>query len=244
MAKESGLGDLLFVDEYDLSGDTGAVQTISAPFTPLVLTGINKYAPERLAGQMDGALAFQAWHNPTNAHVKLSALPRTNVIGSYFHGSALGNPACSLVALQTSYDPNRGADGSLTLAVSLTGSNGLPLEWGVQGTVGKRSDTTATNGGSIDNGAATALGLQAYMHAFSFTGTSVTIKVQDSADNSSWADLTGGAFTALTAAGKEQIATTATQAVRRYLRVITTGTFSQCTFAVNLVRNRVALTAF
>lgn len=243
MEKESGLGDYLFLDEYDLSGDTGAVSSISSPINPLVITGINKYAPERLAGQMDGAIAFQAWHNPTNAHVKLSALPRTNVIGSYFHGAAIGNPAASLNGLQIGYDPNRGADGSLTLAVNLTASEGAPLEWGRQGTAGKRSDTTATNGASLDGGAATTFGLQAYRHIFSFTGTSVTIKVQDSADNSSWADLTGGAFTAATAVGSEQIATSATQTVRRYLRVITSGTFSQCTFAVNLIRNSTALTA-
>ncbi len=242
MAKESGLGDALYLDEYDLTGDTGAVSSISAPFAPLILTGIDKYAPERKAGHADGKITWQAWHNPANAHVKLSALPRTDVIGSYFHGGAVGNVAASMTALQVAYSPSRGADGSLTFEVDLT-ADGFGLEWGLQGTAGKRSDTIATNGASINNGAATAFGLNAYLHVFSFTGTSVTITIQDSADNASFAALTGGAFSTVTAAGKERIATTATQAVRQYLRVITAGTFSQCTFAVNLVRNKAALAA-
>lgn len=242
MSKESGLGDYLFIDGYDVSGDTAQVASISAPFAPIVMTGINKYAPERVAGQMDGALGFTVYHNPTNAHVKLSALPRTNVIGSYFHGLALGNVCASLQALQVSYDPSRGDDGSLTMAVALTASAGTSLEWGVQGTPGKRSDVAATNGASVDGGASTAFGLQAYAHFFSFTGTSCTLKLQDSADNATFADLTGGGFVAATAAGSQFIATTATQTIRRYVRVVSSGTFSQCTFAVNLIRNNSALT--
>lgn len=244
MPKQSGLGDQLFLDDYDLTGDTGAVGSIGSPFTVLPVTGIDKSAPERRAALMDGGIAFQAWHNPTNAHVKLSALPRTNVQGSYFHGSAIGNPCASLQALQIGYNPTRGQDGSLTLAVQLTGAAASPLEWGLQGTVGKRSDVAATNGASLDSGVTSTLfGLAAYVHVFSFTGTSVTIKVQDSADNASFADLAGAGFVAFTAVGSQRVETGLSATVRRYLRVVTTGTFSQATFAVNLVRHQGAVTA-
>jgi hypothetical protein len=235
MGKESGLGDQLYLDAVDLSGTTGALSSISAPFPVLTVTDITQSAQARLAGQHDGTIAFSSYHDPTTAHPKLSALPSTDVQGTYFHKSTLGYPAASLIAKQIGYDPNRGADGSLALAVSLTANN-YGLEWGVQGTAGKRSDTTATNGTSIDGAAATAFGLAAYLHVFSFTGTSVDIAIQDSADNASFSALTGGAFTTVTAAGKERIATAAGATVRRYLRIATTGTFSQCTFAVNLVR--------
>ena len=242
MSKESGLGDHLYVDSYDLSGDVGSVSAIGAPFGVLPITGIDKYAPERVAAHLDGVITFQSWFNPDSgqAHDKLSGLPRTDVIGSYFHGGAIGNVAASLVAKQVGYDGQRGADGSLTMATSLT-ANGWGLEWGLQGTAGQRTDTAATNGSSLDGGAATALGLQAYLHVFSLTGTDCTVAVEDSANNSTWAALADGAFAEATGGTSERIATAADATVRRYLRVVTTGTFTECVFAVNLVRNASAL---
>lgn len=239
MAKESGLGDQLYLDSTDLSGTTGTLSSISAPFPVLTVTDITQSGVARLAGQHDGTIAFSSYHDPAVAHPKLSALPTTDVYGTYFHKTTLGYPAASLVAKQVGYDPNRGADGALALTTTLT-ANGYGLEWGVQGTAGKRSDTTATNGTSVDGGAATTFGLAAYLHVFSFTGTSVDIVIQDSADNSSFSALSGGAFTTVTGTTKERIATASNATVRRYLRVTTSGTFSQCTFAVNLVRYRSA----
>jgi hypothetical protein len=239
MAKESGLGDQLYLDAVDLSGTTGALSSISAPFPVLTVTDITQSAQARLAGQHDGTITFSSYFDPAVAHPKLSALPSIDVYGTYFHKTTLGNPAASLVAKQIGYDPNRGADGALAIATTLT-ANGFGLEWGVQGTAGKRSDTTATNGTGVDGLAATAFGLAAYLHVFSFTGTSVDIAVQDSADNASFSALTAGAFTTVTGTTKERIATAAGATIRRYLRVVTTGTFSQCTFAVNLVRYRSA----
>jgi hypothetical protein len=237
MTKESGLGDQLYLDSTDLSGTTGAISAISAPFAQLTVTDITQSAPHRLAGQLDGTLTFSSWFDPTTAHPKLSALPSADVYGTYFHRTTLGNPAASLVAKQIGYDPNRGADGSLALATTLT-ANGYGLEWGVQGTAGKRTDTAATNGTGVDGLASTTFGLSAYLHVFSFSGTSVTVAIQDSADNVSFAAVTGGSFTAATGATKERIVTATNLTVRRYLRVVTTGTFSSAVFAVNMVRYR------
>jgi hypothetical protein len=147
MPKGSGLGDALYIDSYDLSGDVGSVGGISSPFGVLPLTGINKYAPERTAAALDGTIAFQSWFNPDvgHAHVKLSALPRTDVLGSYFHGGAVGNVAASCMAKQVGYDGNRGTDGSLTMATNLT-ANGYGLEWGLQATAGIASFTGTGSG--------------------------------------------------------------------------------------------------
>ena len=90
-----------------------------------------------------------------------------------------------------------------------------------------------------------AFGAQAYLQCTSFTGTSVTVTVKDSADNSSFTTVTGLAFTAVTAAPATQRLATANNAtIRRYLQVDTTGTFSSATFAVVLNRNLAAGTAF
>jgi hypothetical protein len=104
----------------------------------------------------------------------------------------------------------------------------------------RKVDTTATNSTAVDYGAAAAsvsFGWTAYLHVFAFTGTSVTVTLQDSADNSSFTALTGGAFTAATGRTKQQlISSSATATVRRYVRVATSGTFTNADFAVNFVR--------
>ena len=89
-----------------------------------------------------------------------------------------------------------------------------------------------------------AFGAQAYLQVTGFTGTSVTVAVQDSADGSSYTAVTGLTFTAVTAAPAwQRLATAGNATVRRYLRVATTGTFSSATFAVALNRN-LSATAF
>lgn len=241
MAKQTGLGDNYYLGGWDLSGDTSTLGNVGGGPTPLDTTGIDKSAFERIGGLRDGRIEWVSFFNPAEgrAHDALSTLPTTSRVATYCRGTALGSPAAGLVGKQVNYDPSRGNDGALTLAVSVQASDGEPLEWGVLGTAGRRSDTAATNGTSVDNGAASADGLVAYLQVFSFTGTSVTAKIQQSSDNGgadAWADVAGGAFAAATAQGAERIATATGLAVERYLRVVTTGTFSEATFSVVIAR--------
>jgi hypothetical protein len=213
----------------------------------LDVTGIDKSAYERVGGVRSGSMGFTSLFNPAAAaaHPTLSALPTTDVAVTYARGTALGNAAACLIGKQIDYNPTRANDGGLTFEVSAE-SNGFGLEWGEQHTAGKRTDTVATNGTGVDGVAASAFGLQAYLQVFSFTGTSCTIKLQESSDNGAgdaFADVVGGGFTAVTTApGTQRIATSAALAVERYLRIVTTGTFSNCVFSVVVVRNRVAVT--
>jgi hypothetical protein len=127
-----------------------------------------------------------------------------------------------------------------------TQANAYGIDWGRLVTAAPRTDTTATNGTSYDFGTgSTAFGLQAYLQVLSFSGTSCTIKLQESSDNGgsdAFADVTGGSFGAQTAVGASRIATSTSQTVERYLRVATTGTFSSCSFVVAVKRNDVAFT--
>jgi hypothetical protein len=241
MAKQSGLGDNFYLGGYDISGDTASLGNVGGGPAVLDVTGIDKSANERIGGLRDGRMEWTSHFNPAaaKAHAVLSSLPTTSRIGTYCRGTALGSPGAGLVGKQVDYAPSRGNDGAMTIAVSIQASDGAPLEWGVLGTAGKRTDTAATNGTSVDNGAAGTDGLVAYLHVFAFTGTSVTVKIQSSSDNGTgdaFTDITGGAFTAATTIGAERIATATGQAVERYLRVVTTGTFTSATFAVVICR--------
>lgn len=314
MAKQNGLGSRFLAGGYDISGDVNALDTIGGTQGLLDSTDITQSAHSRITGQRDGSMSFTVFMDPANAHPVLSALPTADTLLTYLAPPlAIGSAAASLVAKQVGYDGNRGNDGSLMMKVAGQG-NAFALEWGVQLTPGLRTDTTATNGTSLDGGGGfstpsvpssttpvtntsslpatvvissgtvsnvsvngitagagdgtytvppgqtiaitysvaptwtwtlqTAVGAQAYLQVTSFTGTSVTAAVQDSADGSTFTAVTGLTFTAATAAPAwQRLATAGNATVRRYLRVSTTGTFSSATFALMINRN-LSSTAF
>jgi len=253
MAKQGGMGMQLLIDGYNIGGDTQQVDKIGAQLSTLEFTDITEFGHERKIGLRDGSFETTHFLNvaAARAHAALSPLPTTDRITTIgiptATALAIGDPAASMVAKQLNYDPTRAADGSLLFKVSAS-ANGFGMEWGRLATAGLRTDTTATNGTGLDLGtdpsATVSFGLQAYLQVLSFTGTSVAIKLQGSSDNGSgdaFADVTGGAFASVTTAPQSQrIATSAVLAVERYIRVVTTGTFSECTFLVQVSRNTVA----
>lgn len=248
MAKQSGLGDNFYLGGYDLSGDTNSLGEVGGGVTVLDVTGIDKSAMERIGGTRDGRIEWVSHFNPAagQQHVALSTLPTTDRHLAYFRGTTLGNPAACMVGKQLNYDATRADDGRMTIAVRVE-SNGFGLEWGRSLTAGKRADTGATNGSSIDTAASLAFGAQAYLQVFSITGTDATITIEDSADDAAFTAVAGMAFTQVTAAPTTQrLATSNTATIRRYIRVATTttGGFTALSFAVVIVKNPIAGQAF
>lgn len=244
MAKETGLGANFYLDETDMSGDTGSLERISKGLNPIPQTGIDKLAFERKAGQLTAGIDWTSFFNPTNAHPELSLLPRADRIASYWHRPLLAAPVASMVCKQVDYAGTRAADGALTFKVN-TISNAWWMDWGLGLTAGRRTDGAAVNGLGVDYGAGFAFGLQAYLHVFAFTGTNATIKLQHSNDNAvgdPYVDVTLGGFTLVTAATKERIQTARSLPIRRWLRVVTTGVFSNLVFAVQGTVNRTEYT--
>lgn len=99
------------------------------------------------------------------------------------------------------------------------------------------AEVAALNLTSVDSAAATANGGVGHIHVTAFTGTSATIKIQHSTDNSAWVDLI--TFTAVTAATKERIELAAGTAVNRYIRAIIsafTGGSPSITFTATFAR--------
>lgn len=233
--KESGLAHFLGIDGYDVSGDTGSVDTIAMRRAALEVTGIDKSAVERISGLVDGEISFSSWFNPTanQQHTALSVLPATNKHVLYLTGATVGQNGYAMVAKQIDYQPARAADGSLAIAVQCLGADGNPPLWGDILTTGKQTFSGAANGTSIDyTGVSTAFGAAAYLQVFAFTGTSATFSVQDSADNSAFALITGLSFTAATGRTTERLVTGTTATIRRYVRLNVAGTFSSCTAAL------------
>lgn len=243
MAKQSGLGDQLFIGGYDIGADINSIGSLATPRETLPATGITQSAMARLLGKRDGQAEFTSYFNDATSqeHDALKGLPLTDVHLMYLRGTTLGNQGIGLVGKQINYDPNRGDDGSLLFGVNVQ-ANAYGIDWGRQLTAGKVSHTGATNGTSVDLGTGSlSFGWQAYLQVFSLTGTSCTVTIQESSDDAvgdPFAAITGGAFTAATGRTVERLeSSSATATVERYVRIVTSGTFTECSFAVLFTRN-------
>jgi len=244
MAKQWGGGDQFYLDSTDLSGTTQSLGAIGGGHALLDVTPINVSAVERIGGQRDGRMEFVSFFDPAIAHPKLNDLPTVDAQATYLRGATLGNPAASMVAKQIDYNPTREAEGAITFATSCQ-ANGYGLTWGVNLTAGLRHDVGATNGTAVDTGVSADFGWVAFLHVTSFTGTDVTIALEDSADNINFLPLLGGAFTAVTAVTKQRLASaTTTATVRQYVRAITTTAagFTHAYFVINFCKHSSVVT--
>lgn len=247
MAKQSGLGDNFYVGGYDLSGDTASLDSISGSVAVIDVTGINQSAFQRIGGLRDGNIEWTSHWNPDTVavtfteHTVLAPLPTADVGLMYFRGTTLGSPVASMIGKQINYDPTRADDGKMTFKVQAQ-ANAYGLEWGVGLTAGIRTDGAATNGTGVDLGTGPlSFGGQAYLQVFAFAGTDVTVKIQDSADNVTFADVASYAFTQITTTARQtqRVALGGTATIRRYVRAstVTTGGFTNLQFAVSATRN-------
>lgn len=239
MAKETGLGAGLMLNQYDLSGDVGSVQSIASERGLLDVTSIDKSAMERLLGLKTGVIEFAAYHNPSTgqSHAVLSTNPTTDVLVTYLHGSTVGNPAASVSGKQIGYPGNVGQDGSYVHNIVVQDNGSYGVEWGVMLTAGKESYATGTvNGTGVDQGAATTAGAAAYLHCITMPSGTATFKVQDSADNVTFADVTGLTFTNATGPTSQRLETAAGATIRRYVRFQGSGTHGTSAVVCNFVR--------
>lgn len=242
--KLTGLASNFYVGGYDLSGDVNALGNVSTPIATLDVTAINKSAHERLYGLADGAMSVTTIFDLDAGQEQkvLSAMPRTDTIGTFFVGTAIGNAATSINAKEVSYSPTRANDGMLSNVTELQ-ANGYGLEWGTQLTAGIRTDTAATNGSGFDNGAAATNGCQVYIQVFTFSGTDVTITVQSSAASNFTSPQTEATYAVSGAHAATRIVGS-NSSVNRYWRAITTTSagFTSLTFAVMVNINAAAVT--
>lgn len=247
MAIESGLGARLLVDEFNVSGSTASIGGVRMTMAQIDRTTIDLSAMARLNGKRSGGFDVTSLFDDAagGSHPVLSTMPTTDRQVSYLHDADRGAAAFACLAKQTLFVPNRTTEGALEIGTSVE-ANATGVEGGRSLTAGVENSTGAENLTGVDElGAAgsTNFGLQAYLHVISFTGTSVTVTIQDSDDDGSgdaYAAVTGAAFTAASAVGTERIATGRTENVKRWLRLNLAGTYSDVDLAVVVVRNHVS----
>ena len=240
MSKQSGLGDQLFIAGRDVGADINSISSLSTPRETLPSTGITVSAMERLYGKRDAMAEFTSYFNDATdrIHEALKGLPRTDVHLMYCRGEGIGSEAFCLVGKQIDYAPTRGDDGSLLFATSVP-SSAFGADWSDHLTAGQDTHAVGASTTGLDTATSASFGFQAYLQVFSVGSGTASIDIEDSADNVSFAPLADGAFTDATGRTFERIqSSSATATVRRYLRVTTSGVFTDLVFAVAINKNR------
>lgn len=234
MTKSSGLGMQCYVGGYDLSGDIGALDNLSTPRGIFEVPGIDTSAMERVLTHSDAQLGFSAYFNDAaaQAHPVLSALPTTDQTIIVAKSTTRGASAFGMQGKQINYDPSRPGDGSLTIAVNVQGSSGESPGWGAMLTAGKETHASAGSTASVDQSASSSNGIGIWAQAFSLGSGTPTLLVEDSANDSTWATL---ATLTINGANEHEYAV-ASGSVDRYLRITTTGTFTDFVVAVMVRR--------
>jgi len=229
----------LIVDEVNLSGDSRQVGDFGTTRQIAPIEGWSDGVVHYSLGQTEHMLSgYQAVFNNTAAlgsHTELSAIEEYVIslpIGIRA-APAIGDPAFLSSMNQTLYTVD-GTDAVLVNAefVKAITDSDHEAAWGVVLAPGT-AFTATDNGASVDNAASSASGALAHLHVTVSDGGTWAYKVQDSANNSDWADLITFSSDGTVIAGERgDVAGT----VDRYLRFQATRTSGTCTAWCTVVR--------
>jgi|TARA_R110000822_G_scaffold150611_1_gene289731 hypothetical protein len=237
MAKNSGLGQALFVQGYDLSTDASALDGAGYNQEMLDTTGIDKSATERVAGRLESTITVNGFFDNADdkaheAYTVSNKLPTGDRAVTYLLGTAISEPALFLNAKQASYDViNAPGNALATTAMfsstaSVSGFDGVAF--GVMLDV-PTTYTSTTNGTTVDQSASSAAGSVACLQFISGSSvSSLVAKIQHSSDGGSWSDII--TFSTISANTPTAEILSMEGTVNRYVRVQYTlsGTNAKC----------------
>ena len=235
----------LYDGPYDYSGHTreiGAMKNTidTANFHSIADTVRWVSAKGHRTVGIDGYQALMDDTATTGSHTLLKSPATSTRVTVLFGGAgvpAVGDPAYVLGgALRIGDAPRTFTENVALIQVDYVSDGAQTLigdPWGVALSI-NTSITETTNGTAVDNAASTAVGGHATLHILATSSGNYAIKIQDSPNNSDWADLltftsTGGALES------EQKAVTLT--VDRWLRFQATKTAGTMTAICAFARN-------
>lgn len=241
----------VYADGYDLSGSARAIGPLSQEWEATPVAALADAVKNVLVGQ--GKLSIgtlNAFLDSTavvgiHAVMNTSGVKRTVMIPVGMRAiPAQGDPVFCGEFEQLGYKEGD-TDGYVGVSIPFGDADAQAAHlaytraWGIL--LHAKAAETAVNAaaGVDDNGAASSKGGYLCYQVFAADGTA-TFKVQDSADNSSFADLSGatsGSIDASVTPKSGIVALTPTATVRRYLRwQIVLGTATTVTFALSFMR--------
>lgn len=221
----------LYLDGYDLSGDAKSIGTLGWGYEDETDAAFNWTVSGTLAGlaSVDVGPINGIFNNSAGAIHAVTGTAGTTRKLMYALGMgaapSMGSPVFMWPVVQSSYEAvPAGNLVTVTAKLASDASAGMVYDkpWG--NLLHALSTETGANAANtnVDNGGATTAGGWLMYQITAFTGTgSATISIDDSANGTVWAALSGAtsgavAHTSMPTAGIVQLSTTAT--VRQYLR--------------------------
>lgn len=230
-----GLASTGFLENIDADGNVQAID----------VTTLDKTAKTFIPGLEDSKIKMKGFYSADSLNDELTfdywldARKRAIFPTVYYPegGGTLGDPAYILYGQLTSYTIDSVVKDAVSIKTEFVTSRGLLVAKVLFPTA--LEDTSNAGSASLDNAASSANGGSAALMVQTVSGTtpSMTVKLQHSANNSTWADVTGGSFAAVTDIDGQFIEFTGT--INRYLRVVSTitGTDPEFTYNVTVHRN-------
>ena len=212
----------VFLDEFDFStyfNDVSASTSIDTAETSAFGTSAKTY----VVGHRDGTVSLGGMFEGTAStgtdeffDTALGNATKTQVIVAP-EGHSNGAGAIVLIADDTSYEVSSAIADIVQASAEFQSSEAV--EHGV--ILSSGAAVTATgNGTSVDNGASTANGGAGFLSVpVNTRNGNITVKIQHSADNSTFADLVTFTVVSSTTTTSERIVVAAGTTVNRYLRV-------------------------
>ena len=135
MAKQTGLGDYLAVDDSggsarDISNDIGDYG-INISQELIETTGLDKSARERITGMSDGDVTLNGFFNAASnkSHDVFKTRTGTRTFDLRIGGNTSSNPNLTMEMLVANYNITRGSGGELNWTATLNLQSGTVPAW-------------------------------------------------------------------------------------------------------------------
>ena len=242
MVKTNGLNVRFYVEGYDLSGDANALSGMGYNNELLDVTTLDVSAKKRIVGSVDSEISVDAWFD--NAASRQHAiwtsnsgkLPTADQNVLIPMGSAVADEFVGLVAKEAAYSTTRSPGSAISANATFT-ANGSATEFGEMLTAHDDTHSSASSGTVVDSGASSSNGGSGYLQLLSLDSGSVTVNLQESTSSGgSYSNfMTFSTVAAAAAPSAERLTNEGT--VQRYIKVVTTGTFSNAKIVVGFSRS-------
>ena len=223
MAFLHGAKAKIYVNGYNMSP---YLRNIQAPFTvdTAETSTFGNTFKTYVPGLTDGSLSLDGIYDGAAAAVDFVFDAALTGVGTdrftvLIQGDSYGSSGFGFESTTTNYQITAGIGD--VAQVSLQAQNNMGKERGV--TIHPLQQETVDYAGNTQDvdltTASTTTGWSAYLHITQAAATMTAVTIQDSADSTTFANLTGGAFTTLTANSSQRLVSAAGATVRRYVQV-------------------------
>ena len=238
MAKESGLNVRLYVEGKDMSGSANALSGAGYSQAMLETTPLNTAAATRITGLADGTLSVNGYFDTSDDAPwaeDSGKLPSSDAVVLVALSSAVGDPSVGMNAKEGEFNVSRSSGSAISITSSFSG-NGMGGEFGEMLTAHDDTHSSAGSGTVVDSGASSSSGGAGYVQVISLGSGSVVVNLQESTSSGgSYSNfMTFSTVAAAAAPSAERVTMEGT--VQRYIKVVTTGTFSNAKIAEAFAR--------